>query len=124
MSSKITEYSSHTYKLVPSPDVFPHSIYFTIVGQENPIAFFVNSKDMSEYQWITITMTSLHRQIQLGRNINGVIEDMEETFQPKGDYIIAGANNKRANSIVHHLGILLRQHVEYHKAKRLRESGK
>lgn len=99
-----------TYKL-ETPGISDHAIYFTIVGDETPEAFFIDSKEMSSFQWITALMTSYSRQLELGRPIEDLIEDMKETFDPNGKYIIPDGTSREAHSVVHHLGLILEQHI-------------
>lgn len=101
---------SKTYKLkVPGEN--EQTIYFTILGEKEPIAFFVNSKEMSSFQWVVALMTSYSRQVSLGADIKEIISDMSETFDPNGAYIIPDGTGREASSIVHHLGMILEQHV-------------
>jgi len=48
---------SATYKL-ETPGISDHAIYFTIAGQNKPEAFFINSKEMPNFQWILALMTA------------------------------------------------------------------
>jgi len=103
--------SSRTYKLkVPGEE--EQTAYFTIVGDTNPTAFFVNSKEMSNFQWITALMTSFSRQVSNGAPVASIIDDMKNTFDPKGKYIIPDGSGREANSIVHHLGLILEKHMD------------
>lgn len=72
----------------------------------------INSKDMSSFQWITGLMTSWSRQIEAGVPIDNLINDMKNTFQPGGDYIIPDGSGRKAHSVVHHLGLILEQHIK------------
>jgi len=107
--AETTEHSSITYKL-RAPGVSEHAIYFTIVG-DKPDALFINSKSMESFQWITALMTSYSRQIDSGTNINSIINDMKETFNPDGSYIIPDGSGRKVHSLVHHLGLILDGHV-------------
>lgn len=100
-----------TFKIKPPDDVSRHSAYFTIVGGNEPGSFFFNSKDMRSFQWITLSMTLMSRLIEKGATVDELIEILEETFQPGGDYVIPGSN-VRVNSVVHHLAICLKEHLK------------
>lgn len=102
--------SSITIKL-RAPGVTEAAIYFTIVGYPNPHMFFINSKAMESFQWITALMTSYSRQVRKGIPITSIIKDMKETFDPNGSYIIPNGTNTKVNSIVHHLGLILERYV-------------
>ncbi len=107
--AETTELSSITYKL-RAPGVSEHAIYFTIVG-DKPDALFINSKSMESFQWITALMTSYSRQIDSGASINNIINDMKETFNPDGSYIIPDGSGRKVHSLVHHLGLILDEHI-------------
>lgn len=98
-----------TYKLkTPVSDA---SIYFTIVGYPDIKALFFNSKEMESFQWITSLMTSFTRQLRAGIPVENIIEDMKDSFQPGGDYVIPDGSGNKVNSVVHHLGLILENHV-------------
>lgn len=98
---------SATYKL-RAPDQTDHAMYFTIAGN----MLFFNSKEMDSYQWISALMTSDSRQLKADIPVNQVIDDMKKTFSPNGSYIIPDGSNRKVNSIVHHLGLILETHLE------------
>jgi len=102
---------SSTYKL-KAPQVSDHAIYFTIVGDPEPEAFFINSKEMDSFQWITALMTSYSRQLKAGAFIEEIINDMKETFDPNGSYDIPDGSGRTVRSVVHHLGLILEEHYE------------
>jgi len=99
-----------TYKF-RSPGVSEHAGYFTIIGVPEPVYFMLNSKEMKSFQWITGLMTSWSRQIAAGVPIDHLIDDMKDTFQPGGDYIIPDGTNRHVRSVVHHLGLILEKHL-------------
>lgn len=99
--------SSKTYKL-RAPGISDHAIYFTIAG----IWLFINSKEMESFQWISALMTSISRQLESGTPVENIIKDMKETFDPGGSYIIPDGSGREAHSVVHHLGLILEQHVK------------
>ena len=102
---------SATYKF-HSPGVSDHAGYFTIVGSPIPEAFFLNSKNMDSFQWITALMTSYSKLIDAGVPIESIIKSMKDTFQPGGSYFIQGTGQE-VNSVVHHLGLILERHVQH-----------
>lgn len=106
--------NSITYKLV-IPGADEHRIYFTIVGDDpkNPEAFFVNSKSMHYFQWVTALMTSYSRQMQAGIPIADIIDDMKNTFDPNGKYIMQDGTGRVVNSIIHHLGLILEEYINH-----------
>ncbi len=102
---------SKTYKF-KSPGVSDHAGYFTVVGGVVPVAFFFNSKEMQSFQWITALMTAYSRQLEAGVGVGDVIADMKDTFDAGRPYIIPDGSGRKVNSVVHHLGLLLEQHVK------------
>ncbi len=110
---------STTYKL-RAPTITDHAIYFTVVGEDKPIAFFLNSKAMESFALVTALMTSYHRYINDGGDINEMIADMKENFDPKDKYIIPKKSKcvnfpdnipREAHGLIHHLGLILEYHV-------------
>jgi len=115
---------SATYKL-RAPTITDHAIYFTVVGEGKPIAFFLNSKSMESFALVTGLMTSYHRYINDGGDIKNIIADMKENFDPKGKYIIPKKSKcvnfpvdvpREAHGLIHHLGLILEYHVNHHQA--------
>lgn len=107
----IKERSSITYKL-KAPQITDHAVYFTIVGiGEDAEAFFINSKEMESFQWIIALMTSYSRQIKAGVSVDSIIKDMLHTFDPGGAYFLEDGSGRKVNSLVHHLGLILQQHI-------------
>lgn len=101
---------SRTYKIkTPSTE---HAIYFTIVGDPDPVAFFVNSKEMGAFQWITALMASYSQQIEDGKPAASIAKDMTGVFDPNGSYIIPDGSGRKVNSLVHHMGLILEEHID------------
>jgi len=104
---------SSTYKIVVPEHISKHSGYFTIVGEFEPEAFFLNSKEMISFQWVVALMTSFSRQVSAGVPVENIIKDMKSTFDPNGAYYIPSSNGVQVNSIIHHLGLVLEKHMDY-----------
>ena len=102
---------SKTYKL-RAPGVSDHAIYFIIVGKDSPSEFFINSKEMASFQWVTALMTSYSRLIDAGVDVREIIKDMKGTFDPNGSYIIPDGSGREAHSIVHNLGLIFEAHIK------------
>jgi len=101
---------SHTYKF-RAPPLSNNAFYFTIVGHSEPEAFFVNSKDMKSFQWMIALMTSYSRQVKAGITVREIIEDMKETFDPNGIYIIPNGSGQEVHGVIHHMGLILENHL-------------
>ena len=101
---------SRTYKLKIPDNISKHALYFTVVGAPgSPEAFFINSKSMESFQFITALMTSYSRQLKNGDSLENVIQDMKGIFDPNGAYIIPDGSGRKVHSVVHHLGLILEQ---------------
>jgi hypothetical protein len=90
-----------------------HAVYLTIVfNQDDKVdALFVNSKEMGAFQWISALMTSYSRQLASGIQIEALIADMKETFDPNGSYFIEDGSNRQVNSIIHHMALIIEEYV-------------
>ena len=99
---------NRTYKL-RSPGVSDHAGYYTVVGGSEPVAFFFNSKEMKAFDWIMALMTSHSKQIRRGTKVAELIKDMKSSFGIS--YFIPDGSGRKVNSVVHHLGLILEQHV-------------
>jgi hypothetical protein len=108
----MTRNTGATYKLRVPDDVSKHAIYFTIVGEPEVEWFFINSKSMESFQWITALMVAWSSELEAGVSIEKIIADMKNTFQPGGAYYIGNSVLKgEVSSIVHHMGLVLERHV-------------
>lgn len=111
IDGQITQNTGATYKF-RVPGVSDHAIYFTIVGEPDVEWFFVNSKSMESFQWITALMVAWSSELSAGVSINKIIADMKHTFQPGGSYFIEESMLKgEVSSVVHHMGLILEWHV-------------
>jgi len=113
---------SRTYKF-RIPHETDHAIYFTIVGGDKTEAFFINSKELKSFELTTALMTAYSRQLQLGRTAEELIADMKKTFDPKGSYPLSDGTGRIVNSSVHHLGLILEEHIkQLKKEKEMQET--
>jgi len=102
-------YPSRTYKF-RAPEISDFPFYFTIAGGTSPEGLFINSKQLNEFQWITALLESYYRQLRAGIPVEDVIHDMCHTFDPNGSYHAKGFGEVK--SVVHHMGLILKRHVE------------
>lgn len=106
---------SKTFKGYGDPQVSSAAFYFTVVFNDagEVEALFFNSKEMESFQWITALMVSYGRRLkdapceQYDETLAEVIQDMCDAFNPHGKYH-AGPLGE-VNSVVHHLGLLLKK---------------
>ena len=101
---------SRTYKIKLPDHISTHAVYFTIVGYP-PTSFFVNCKSMESFQWITALMTGISRQVAAGVDIEKIVIDMKETFDPGGSYFLEDGTGREVNSLVHHLGLIIERYI-------------
>lgn len=108
---------SKTYKI--RPPVIDCAIYITISdeiaedGSRRPREVFINSKNVQSFQWVSLVTRLLSAQLrQDGPFPSFVIEEMLNTFDTDGGYIIPGAKGRRANSIVAHIGMVFEDHCK------------
>lgn len=106
----VTPESSRTYKLSAPTIIGDHALYFTIVGGGTPTKMFINCKKVDDFQYLTPLMVAYTRQLKNGVPVDSVVHDMCETFDPRGSYFIPDGSGREVNSLIHHLGLVLRQH--------------
>jgi hypothetical protein len=106
-----------TYKI--KPPIIEEAIYITINdmvmpdGSLRPIEVFINSKDMQSFQWVSLLtrlVSALFRQP--GPFPVFVLEEFLGTHDPHGSYIIPHSKGQKANSIAHHIGLVIQRHCQ------------
>jgi hypothetical protein len=103
-----------TYKL--KPPIIDESVYVTINDAEiggamRPVEVFINSKNMQSFQWISLITRLLSAHMRTAEEFPVfVIDEMLETYDPHGGYMIPKTQGVRVNSIVAHIGWVLKQH--------------
>jgi len=107
-----------TYKI--KPPASDHAIYVTInnmmlnqgTDQEQlvPYEIFINSKNIENYQWIFALTRVLSATFRKGGEINFLINELKETFDPKGGYFKRGGIFMP--SIVAELGYIIEKHMQ------------
>lgn len=106
-----------TYKII-SP-MSEHALYVTINdvvnedGSRRPFELFINSKNMEHFQWVAALTRLISAVFRMSANSQFLVEELSEVFDPKGWYFIPGSGGKQAHSLVHHIGIVLEQHMKY-----------
>jgi hypothetical protein len=105
------EYDSVTYKF--KPPTHDHSIYLTIVEDRvlGIIGIFVNCKQMEAFEFITALMVSYTRSLRRGEQLEVILKEMSEAFDPRGPYVIPKSGGIRVNGVVHHIGYLLEKYI-------------
>lgn len=105
-----------TYKI--KPPIIDEAVYITINDAEingviRPIEVFINSKNMQSFQWISCVTRLLSAAMRHdGAFPRYVVDELLDTYDPHGGYIIPGSKGRRANSIVAHIGWVIYEHCE------------
>lgn len=99
--------SGKTYKIAKSP-LSESALYVTINDHEGlPFEFFLNSKDMRHYQWITSLTRVVSAIFRKGGDCTFLIEELKSIYDPNGGYFRKG---KYIPSLVAEIGEVLEQH--------------
>lgn len=102
-----------TYKI--KPPTFEAAIYVTInditlpSGECRPYEIFINTKDTTALQWMTITTRLLSAVFRKGGDCTFVIEEMKSVFDSKGGYF--GPGGIWRNSVVSEIGEVIERHL-------------
>lgn len=106
----------HTYKVSP---VGSAALYITINDivlnpgtpheSRRPFEIFINSKDMSSFQWIVALTRMISAVFRKGGDITFISEELRSVFDPSGGYFIGGG--ARVNSVVGHIGLVIDEHL-------------
>jgi hypothetical protein len=98
--------------------VIDDAVYITINdavvdGQLRPVEIFINSKNMENFPWISCVTRLLSAVLrQDGPFPMFAIDELIQTHDPKGGYIIPKSKGVRAHSIVAHIGFEIKKHCE------------
>jgi len=103
--------SGSTYK-VRSPHSL-HAFYVTVNhhevnGKLYPFEVFVNSKDMSSYQWIVALTRVLSAVFRKGGELQFLIEELKSVFDPAGGHFEKG---KYVPSLIASIGGVIESHL-------------
>jgi len=80
-------------------------------GKKWPVEIFINSKDIKYFQFISCILRMLSAVLRRSEDFPWyAINELIETFDPAGGYVIPKSGGVRANGLVSHVGILLKQH--------------
>jgi len=105
-----------TYK-VKSPDA-ENALYIVIndivlnEGTEHerrqPFEIFINSRDMSNYQWVSALTLVLSAVFRKGGDVTFLVEELKMVFDPKGGYFSRG---RYVPSLVAEIGTVIERHM-------------
>lgn len=107
-----------TYKI--KPPVADHAMYITIndivlnAGTDHevrrPYEIFINSKAMSQFQWITGLTMVLSAVFRKGGDVAFLVEELRSVYDPNGGYFKKGG--QFMPSLVAEIGAVLEQHLK------------
>ena len=77
--------------------------------KRQPLEIFINTKDVSSYQWVVFTSRMLSAVFRKGGDIKFILEEMASVFQPNGGYFSRGGY---IPSLVAEIGKVIEQHFK------------
>ena len=104
-----------TYKITPA--IMDEADYITVNAglsdeELRPVAIFINSKDMRNFEWVSAMTRLISAQFQQpGPFPKFVIEEMKDSHDANGGYFLQGGGGKVA-SVVAHVGLILEKHCK------------
>ena len=108
-----------TYKIKSLNDE-SHALYVTFndvvlnlgTGHEErrPFEVFISCKNPEHFQWITALTRVMSAVFRKGGDVTFLVEELMDVFDPRGGYFIPGGKGLFANSLVAHIGIILKKH--------------
>ena len=103
--------SGKTYK-IKSP-LSEAALYVTINDMDGrPREIFINSRDMSHFQWMVATTRLLSAMFRKGGEIDFIVDELQSVVDPNGGYFKPGGQwvpslvSEIGNILAEHLGIL------------------
>ena len=109
-----------TYKL--SSPIIDSALYITIndilvedpninagVSHYRPFEMFINSKNMSHFQWIVALTRVVSAVFRKGGDVTFLVEELKSVFEPKGGYFKKGG--RFVPSLVSEIGDVLEMHL-------------
>ena len=109
MNVRPRKLKSMTYQVyVPPID----EILFIIISEENNKIreLFINSDHMESYPWISYLTRTVSKRLQQGESIKLLIDEMKETYDTDGGYIIPKSGDTHVNSVVGHIAWVIERH--------------
>ena len=102
-----------TYKV--KPPQLDHALYITINDFEldgvwYPYEIFINTKDMSQFEWVVALTRVMSGVFRKGGSVDFLIEELKAVFSANGGYYKRGG--VYMNSIVAEIGCVLEQHLQ------------
>jgi hypothetical protein len=101
-----------TYKIKPAGA--DCALYITINnveidGRQHPFEMFINSKDMSHYQWVVALTRVISAVFRKGGDVTFLADELKSIFDPRGGYWSKGTY---VPSLVAEIGNALEKHLK------------
>ena len=106
-----------TYKI--KTPLTEHALYVTIndivLNQDTPhekrrpFEIFINSKDMTHFQWVVALTRVLSAVFRKGGDVTFLVEELHSVFDPRGGYFKKG---KYTPSLVAEIGDVIERHLK------------
>ena len=87
-------------------------------GSVHPFEIFINSKDVEHFQWITALTRVISAIFRKGGDINFLVEELGDVFDPKGGYWEKG---KYIPSLPAAIGAVIKEHLGGSETRETRE---
>ncbi len=106
-----------TYKI--KTPLTEHALYVTINDivlnpdtaheKRRPFEIFINSKDMTHFQWVVALTRVLSAVFRKGGDVTFLVEELRSVFDPRGGYFKKG---KYTPSLVAEIGDVIERHLK------------
>jgi len=106
-----------TYKI--KTPLTEHALYVTINDivlnpdtpheKRRPFEIFINSKDMTHFQWVVALTRVLSAVFRKGGDVTFLVEELHSVFDPRGGYFKKG---KYTPSLVAEIGDVIERHLK------------
>lgn len=111
--------NSCTYKIHAAEVAY----YITIsdgihCGEHRPVEIFIRSKDAKSVMWMDFTTRLMSASLQQAGDFpHWIIKELKKQFDADGGYFVqkgdaAFKRGLRVNSVLHHIGLVLEEHLE------------
>lgn len=118
LSEKIerpSELSAKVYKIKPGDHAYYITISDIVLNQGTdfemirPYEIFINTKDMTHFQWIAALSRMISAVMRKGGDLTFAIEELRATFDPAGGTWVEG---NYVPSVVAYIGIVIERHLQ------------
>jgi len=109
MSARPRKLESVTYQVYVPP--IDETLFIIISEEKGKIReLFINSDHVDSYPWISYLTRTVSKRLQQEESIELLIDEMKETYDTNGGYVIPKSGNVHVNSVVGHIAWVVEQH--------------